>query len=92
MERQTRTQNRRNHNLVVGHHHFGLSQRGLDQLRFILQRLADLVGHHLACPFEIAPKAHTVTLHVDITHLGNEPVQQRILPIQYRYHLFSHVP
>ena len=90
MKRQSRPQDRGDHDLLVGHHDFGFAQRRFDRPGLILERFADLVGHNLACPFQVPAEAHAVALHRHVAHLCDKAVEDRVLPVQYRYHLFCH--
>ena len=89
MKRNPRPQDRSDHQLVVRQRHFGFAERRLHDMLRIVQRLADLISHHLAGPLQVAPEAHTVALHVHIAHLRDKSVENGVFPIQYPYHHLS---
>ena len=80
-------QNRGQHDLLVGQHDFGFSQRRLHRTRRVVERAADFVGHHFADAFEVAPETHAVLLDADVADFGDETVEKRILLVEYAYHV-----
>ena len=74
-----RAEDRRHDELVVDHLDGGFAQRRLDDTRFVIERLRNLVGRDLADALHVAAETHRVLLNPLVTDLSDEFVENRVL-------------
>ncbi len=88
MQRQSRAEDSRHNDLVAYHLHRSLAQRRLDDAGFVVERLRDLVTHHLADSLDVAAKTHRILLHMFVADLRDKFVENRILLVKNMNHRF----
>ena len=86
VKRYSGPENSRDNQFFLRQHDLGLAQRGFDSRVIVCKRFADLVCHDLAATFEVCPEAQRIALDVDIAHLGDEAIEDRVLFIEYVQH------
>ena len=71
MERQSGTQYGSNENIILGQRYVDSTKRSGNSLRLVVQRLRQLVGHHLAHTLDVMPEQHAVliTLVAQLSHI-----------------------
>ena len=86
MQRQSRSQYHAQHELFRRQTNIRNTQRRLYMFKLVSQRFADFVGKYFAQTFQISAETHTVLLNVDVAHLSQKFVKNRICFVKFSKH------